>query len=75
LRPDRHPPTVAGPYPKPARFESHVPETVLERVYQPFLSRAYKKILPVRRLQLGRLHLYILYTFVTLVVLIVVSLP
>ncbi len=75
LRPDLHPPTLRGPYPKPARFESHLPETVLERVYQPLLQRAYQKILPVRRLQHGQLHLYILYIFVTLVVLIAISLP
>lgn len=75
LRPERHAPKITGPFPARPHFESHVPEAVLEKIYLPLLSRIYEKLLPVRRLQHGQLHLYILYTFITLVVLIVASLP
>ncbi|TWJ19554.1 proton-conducting transporter transmembrane domain-containing protein [Geobacter argillaceus] len=75
LRPERHAPHITGSFPADPHFESHVPETVLERIYLPLLARIYEKFLPIRRLQHGHLHLYILYTFITLVVLIVVSLP
>jgi hypothetical protein len=71
---ERHAPKIKGAFPGKAAFESHVPETVLERFYLPLFSYAYEKILPIRRLQHGQLNLYILYTFITLIVLIVVSL-
>lgn len=74
LRPERHAPTVTGPFPAGHSFESHVPETVLERIYLPLLTRIHEKFLPIRKLQHGQLHLYVLYTFLTLVVLILVSL-
>jgi hydrogenase-4 component B len=75
LRPERHVPHIIGSFPANPRFESHVPETVLERIYLPFLSWLYEKVLPIRRLQHGHLNLYILYTLITLVLLIVISLP
>ena len=75
LRPERHAPRIIGPFPADSHFRSHVPEAVLERIYLPLLARIYDKFLPIRKLQHGQLHLYILYTFITLVVLIVVSLP
>jgi hydrogenase-4 component B len=75
LRPERHLPNINGSFPAEPHFESHVPETVLEKIYLPLIAHIYEKFLPIRRLQHGQLHLYILYTFITLVVLIVVSLP
>jgi hydrogenase-4 component B len=75
LRPERHTPQISGPFPVGSQFESHVPEAVLERIYLPLIARIYEKFLPIRKLQHGQLHLYILYTFITLVVLIVISLP
>ncbi|MFA7060981.1 MAG: proton-conducting transporter membrane subunit [Pedobacter sp.] len=75
LRPEHHTPHIISPFPADPHFESHVPETVLERIYLPLLARIYEKFLPVRKLQHGHLHLYIMYTFITLVALIVVSLP
>ena len=74
LRPERHTPHIIGPFPANPHFESHVPEAVLERIYLPLLASIYEKLLPIRRLQHGQLTLYILYTFITLVVLIVASL-
>jgi hydrogenase-4 component B len=69
LRPHAHLPTVNGPFPKATRFASHVPETVLDLVYLPLLQRLYDKTAPIRRMQSGQLHLYILYTFITLILL------
>jgi hydrogenase-4 component B len=73
LRPVRHAPNIKGPFAERSHFESHVPETVLERIYLPFLAWAYSKILPIRNLQHGQLHMYILYIFITLILLILVS--
>jgi hydrogenase-4 component B len=56
-----------GPFPAGGAFESHVPEAVLELVYVPLLERANLKLSAIRKLQSGQLHLYILYIFVTLV--------
>jgi hydrogenase-4 component B len=75
LRPKRHIPHIIGPFPADHHFESHVPETVLERIYLPLFSRLYERFLPIRRLQQGHLNLYILYILITLVVLIVISRP
>jgi hydrogenase-4 component B len=75
LRPDRHLPRIDGSFPTSTRFESHVPETVLEKCYLPLVARIYEKFLPIRRLQHGHLHIYILYTFITLVILIAISIP
>ena len=73
LKPEAHKPTVSGAFPEPARFSSHVPETVLEQIYIPFLEYLYTKSAPIRRLQHGQLNIYIFYTFVTLVVLMAVT--
>lgn len=74
LRPECHRPSLNGPFPQPAHFACHLPETVLERLYLPLLTWINEKFSTLRRLQHGHLHLYILYTFLTLVVLIVISL-
>ena len=69
LRPHIHFPTINGPFPRPTHFESHVPETMLDLFYIPLLQRLYAKTAPLRLLQNGHLQLYILYTFITLIVL------
>ncbi len=70
LKPQIHRPGVAaGIFPAGTRFESHVPEAVLELVYIPFLERLYKRVLPIRRMQSGILQQYVLYILITLVVL------
>jgi hydrogenase-4 component B len=69
LRPAAHFPVIRGLFPRSSSFESHVPEAVLEKCYLPFLERANARLSPVRRLQHGQLHLYILYVFLTLVTL------
>ena len=69
LRPGVHKAIVSGAFPAQSSFSSHVPETVLEHIYIPFLEYLYTKSAPIRRLQHGQLNIYIFYTFVTLVVL------
>jgi hydrogenase-4 component B len=69
LRPHSHQPGISGSFPGRTYFESHVPETVLEKIYLPFLGWANEKLTTLRRLQHGHLHLYILYTLLTLVAL------
>ena len=69
LRPHWQRPAISGPAPASGHFASHVPEVALEMVFLPFLRRAFEKLAVVRRLQHGQLHLYILYTFITLVLL------
>jgi hydrogenase-4 component B len=69
LRPHGHNPHITGPFPSRNRFDSHVPEAVLEQVYLPFLNWANEKLTPLRKLQHGQLHLYILYTLLTLIAL------
>jgi hydrogenase-4 component B len=67
LRPHREVRPPAGAFPASSSFGSHVPEAVLELVYIPLLERANLKLSAIRKLQSGQLHLYILYIFVTLV--------
>ncbi len=69
LRPRTHAPVISQQFPTGSRFESHVPEVVLEKIYLPLLQWANEKLAPIRRLQHGHLHLYILYTLFTLIVL------
>ena len=73
LRPHGTRPGIRSPFPAPSHLRTHVPETVLECIYIPFLHRANEKLAAVRRLQHGQLHLYILYTVVTLVTLLVLG--
>jgi len=64
---------VAGLFPEEASFQSHVPEAALERIYLPFLEYLYLKSAPIRKLQHGKLNIYIFYTFLTLVLLMVLT--
>ena len=74
LKPQSHRPDgITGIFPGSARFSSHVPEAVLELLYIPALKRLYVRFSPVRRLQSGILQQYVLYSLVTLIVLLVAS--
>jgi hydrogenase-4 component B len=68
-RPDR----ITGLFPDRARFSSHVPEAVLELVYIPVLMRLYTRFSGVRKLQSGILQQYVLYSLITLIILLVAS--
>lgn len=73
LCPEVHKDEVSGLFPKSGSFRSHVPETVLDRLFLPFLEYLYLKSAPVRHLQNGKLNIYIVYIFVTLVALLVLT--
>ena len=73
LCPSVHRKEVSGLFPEPGSLASHLPETVLERLYLPFLEYLYLKSAPVRHLQCGKLNIYIFYTFITLVTLLVAT--
>ncbi|GFO68146.1 hydrogenase [Geomonas limicola] len=73
LRPEVHKVEPTGSFPGPAAYRSHLPETALERVFLPLLEYLYEKSALVRHLQHGKLNLYIVYTFLTLVVLYVLT--
>lgn len=73
LRPVRHTPDISGLFPGRSRFQSHVPEVVLEEGILPLFSSIDRRLAGIRRLQNGQLNQYILYIFVALIVLLVVS--
>ena len=60
---------ITGLFPRESGFYSHVPETVLELVYIPALKRLYARFSGIRKLQSGVLQQYVLYTLITLIVL------
>ncbi len=68
LRPQVHNPAINGIFPQESHFSSHVPEAVHEQIYIPFLEYLYGKTSSIRRLQQGQLAMYILYIFLTLIV-------
>ena len=73
LRPHRWRPVVQGIFPEPSSFESHVPDTVFERLAMP-LCRAFARRLPrLRLMQQGQTHLYILYILIALIALLVLG--
>ncbi len=64
-------PKVAGFLPASARFSSRIPETVLEGLLLPFMRLAGTAFSYMRRLQHGEMSLYVLYIFITLVLLLI----
>lgn len=69
LRPHAERPEVKEIFPQKWHFASHVPEVVLELVIIPACTAIDRRLSVLRRLQHGQLHLYILYIFVTLAIL------
>jgi hypothetical protein len=63
-------PRPVGLFPAPgARFESHAPDPVLDRLLLPGLVRGRSFLLLARVVQAGRIQAYLLYIVVTLVIL------
>ncbi|MCE7957819.1 MAG: hydrogenase, partial [Acidobacteria bacterium ACB2] len=77
LRPRRHarrpaadePVTGRWLFPEAARFESHVPDTVFEALVSPVVGLADRVAERARLVRTGRAQTYVLYVFVTLVLL------
>lgn len=72
LKPRVHAPHIRSSFPAPSRFSSHVPETVLENIYIPLFSWANSRLSFIRKLQNGKMHYYIFYMFLTLIVLLMI---
>ena len=64
---------ISGLFPGTSRYESHVPEAMLELVYIPALLRLYHRFSPVRKLQSGIVQQYVLYSLITLIALFIAS--
>ncbi|WP_243372527.1 proton-conducting transporter membrane subunit [Geotalea sp. SG265] len=67
LQPRYAMPRISGFLPNTARFSSRIPETVLEGLLLPFMRLTGLVFSFLRRLQHGEPNLYVLYIFVTLV--------
>ncbi len=61
LRPERHAHPPQGPFPGRASYSEYTPETVLEKGVEPVGEMVMAVATAARRLQHGRLQLYILY--------------
>lgn len=74
LRPQSHRPDgISGLFPLKSNFYSHVPEAVLELLYIPALTNLYNRFSGFRRLQSGILQQYVLYSLITLILLLAAS--
>jgi hydrogenase-4 component B len=73
LRPSLRRPDVRGTFPTPQRFESHVDDAVLDGALIPFVSLVGRGFRWLRWVQLGRIHVYLLYILVTVVLMLVRS--
>lgn len=59
-------PDMRGYFPRRGEFSSNAPETLLEHVLLPIFRMTGELFSLIRRLQLGKIHIYMLYIFVTL---------
>lgn len=73
LRPRKHLPPITGPFPKPADFESHGQDVVLEGMVTPSFRAIERLLMRLRTLQHGRIQIYILYVLVIAVVLLIAA--
>jgi hydrogenase-4 component B len=73
VRSRRAGPALREPFPAPARFESQVPEPILDRLLLPALGAADRVLSRVRVLQRGPVQMYLLYVLLTVVILLQVT--
>jgi hydrogenase-4 component B len=66
---------LTGPFPAPARFESHVEDAVLDRVLTPLWRRLQNGLEGLRVMQQGSVQAYLLYILLTLLALLATALP
>jgi hydrogenase-4 component B len=67
LRPRREEHELSGPFPKPARFASHVPEVVLDLGIAPASAKLAEIAAWFRWIQRGSVHLYLVYVLGALI--------
>jgi len=58
-----------GFFPQPTTFETHTPDAARERLFAPLFRFVDRALSPVRRMQHGRIHEYLLYIAIVLVLL------
>jgi hypothetical protein len=63
--------SAAGPFPQHAAFSTETPDLWMERIYQRGFTALGRAAGRLRWLQHGRIHIYILYLALTLIVLLV----
>ncbi|HEU4430389.1 MAG TPA: proton-conducting transporter membrane subunit [Myxococcota bacterium] len=71
LYPVREAPEPGGLFPRAGRFQSHLPDTVLDRAVLPTAALASRALARLRPIQQGSVHLYLLYILATVVALLV----
>ncbi len=58
-----------GFFPQPTAFETHTPDVARERLFAPLFRLVDRVLSPIRRMQHGRIHEYLLYIAIVLVLL------
>ena len=58
-----------GFFPQPTTFETHTPDAARERLFAPLFRLVDRALSPIRRMQHGRIHEYLLYIAIVLVLL------
>lgn len=71
VRPYKHGEKVSGLFPQNASFRTDAPDSLLRYLFTPIFSLVDRVLLPLRAFQHGRLHLYICYVAITLLVLLI----
>jgi hypothetical protein len=71
LWPVRQRPDLRAIFPRAGRFESALPDTILDRLVLPFFGLAGRHLPRLRVLQQGQTQLYVLYILIVLIVLLV----
>jgi hydrogenase-4 component B len=75
LHPKVHPPEILTAFPGPSRFETHIPEPVLDRKLLP-MAQFFKNLFSrARPLQRGLTHQYLIYMALMVIVLLIWALP
>jgi hydrogenase-4 component B len=67
----RHGTGPEGFFPQRALFETHTPDAARERLFAPLFRLIDRALSPVRRMQHGRIHEYLLYIAIVLVLLLI----
>jgi formate hydrogenlyase subunit 3/multisubunit Na+/H+ antiporter MnhD subunit len=67
----RHGAAPRGFFPESATFETHTPDAARERLFAPLFRIIDRVLSPMRRMQHGRIHEYLLYIAIVLVLLLI----
>jgi hydrogenase-4 component B len=62
---------LQGLFPRGARFETHTPDAAREWFFAPAFRAIDRGVAPIRRMQHGRVHGYLLYIAIVLILLLI----